>query len=201
LLAEWLAENYDIFVFDMRGHNESEGAWGDVNKLAQDIDSIVEFALANGYKKIGFVGRSAGAWLGLFAASRYRNIDSLVAISPPLGSIVTSKYQKISMILLSASSRLLRLVSVLLLGVSFERLNAEEDLFSILDDLPSTPVLFIFNRRDRFLDITSARIQKLGKHRRHGITYMILERDGHMIALEDMRRVLEAIDTWFGNTL
>lgn len=87
-LAVSLNDEYDVLVFDFRGHGQSRGWFHWTTKEYLDLLAVVEFAGAH-YRKIGVIGFSLGAATSIIAASKTTRIDSIVAISAPteLGKI------------------------------------------------------------------------------------------------------------------
>lgn len=81
-LGESLSNDYDIILFDFRGHGQSRGLFYWTSKEYLDLLSIVEFA-AKSYAKIGLIGFSLGAATSIIAASKTSLINSIIAISAP----------------------------------------------------------------------------------------------------------------------
>jgi len=87
-LGESLNDEYDIILFDFRGHGQSKGFFYWTAKEYLDLLSVVEFA-GKSYEKIGLIGLSLGAATSIIAASKTSLINSIIAISAPaeLGKI------------------------------------------------------------------------------------------------------------------
>ena len=81
-LAEALKNDYDIILFDFRGHGQSKGLFCWTSKEYLDLLRVVEFA-AKSYESIGLIGFSLGAATGIIAASKTSLIKSIVSISAP----------------------------------------------------------------------------------------------------------------------
>ncbi|MGE0268963.1 MAG: alpha/beta hydrolase [Candidatus Omnitrophota bacterium] len=81
-MAEMLSDEYDVIVFDFRGHGKSKGLFTWTVKEYQDLQAILDYAHTK-YEKIGVIGFSLGAASSIIAASRTDRIDSLIAVSPP----------------------------------------------------------------------------------------------------------------------
>ncbi len=82
-LGESLNDEYDIVLFDFRGHGKSKGLFFWTAKEYLDLLSIVEFA-AKIYEQIGLIGLSLGAATSIIAASKTSLINSIIAISAPV---------------------------------------------------------------------------------------------------------------------
>ena len=87
-LGESLNNEYDVILFDFRGHGQSKGLFYWTSKEYLDLLSIVEFA-GKSYESIGLIGLSLGAATSIIAASKTSLINSIIAISAPaeLGKI------------------------------------------------------------------------------------------------------------------
>lgn len=81
-LGEALKDEYDVIIFDFRGHGKSEGLFYWTAKEYQDLLAVIDYAHKS-YKTIGVVGFSLGAATSIIAATKTDDIDSLIAISPP----------------------------------------------------------------------------------------------------------------------
>jgi len=82
-LAESLNDEYDVILFDFRGHGQSKGLFYWTSKEYLDLVSIVEFA-SKTYQSIGLIGFSLGAAISIIAASKTSLINSIIAISAPV---------------------------------------------------------------------------------------------------------------------
>jgi uncharacterized protein len=81
-LAIDLSHEFDVIVFDFRGHGLSQGLfyWTSIEYL--DLLAVVEFVNRR-YAKIGVIGFSLGAATSIITASKTTHIDSILAISTP----------------------------------------------------------------------------------------------------------------------
>jgi len=82
-LAESLNNEYDVILFDFRGHGQSKGLFYWTSKEYLDLVSIVEFA-GRSYEQIGLIGFSLGAATSIIAASKTSLINSIIVISAPV---------------------------------------------------------------------------------------------------------------------
>lgn len=82
-LGESLSDDYDVILFDFRGHGQSEGSFYWTAKEYSDLLAIVEFA-GQQYEKIGLIGFSFGAATGIIAASKTTAINSIISVSAPV---------------------------------------------------------------------------------------------------------------------
>jgi len=81
--VELILPEHDVIIFDLRGHGESGGEFTWSAKEHMDINAVVDYAVGQGYKKIGIVAFSLGAASSINAAAERDDIDSMVLISTP----------------------------------------------------------------------------------------------------------------------
>ena len=88
-MADAFSKEYDVIVFDFRGHGKSSDVFTWTALEQKDLRAITAFAKENNYAKIGVIGFSLGAAIALIEASCQKSIDSVIAVSSPadLGSI------------------------------------------------------------------------------------------------------------------
>lgn len=76
-----LQKDFDTIIFDFRGHGQSQGLFSWTAKEHLDLQAVLTYAQKK-YKKIGLVGFSLGASIGIITLAKTESVDSLVAISP-----------------------------------------------------------------------------------------------------------------------
>jgi len=81
--ADFISSGYDVIVFDLRGHGESGGKFTWSAKEHNDLNAVIDYAKAEGYKDVGVVAFSLGAASAINAASARDDIGSMVLISTP----------------------------------------------------------------------------------------------------------------------
>jgi glycosyltransferase involved in cell wall biosynthesis/pimeloyl-ACP methyl ester carboxylesterase len=88
-MADAFSKEYDVIVFDFRGHGKSSDVFTWTALEQKDLRAITAYAKENKYEKIGVIGFSLGAAIALIEASSHQNIDSVIAVSSPadLGKI------------------------------------------------------------------------------------------------------------------
>jgi pimeloyl-ACP methyl ester carboxylesterase len=82
-IAEAFSQEYDVIVFDFRGHGKSSDVFTWTAHEQKDLRAITSYAQQHKYTKIGVIGFSLGAAVALIEASHHQNIDSLIAVSAP----------------------------------------------------------------------------------------------------------------------
>jgi pimeloyl-ACP methyl ester carboxylesterase len=82
-IAGAFSKEYDVIVFDFRGHGKSSDVFTWTAHEQKDLRAIAAYAKENHYAKIGVIGFSLGAAIALIEASFHQNIDSVIAVSSP----------------------------------------------------------------------------------------------------------------------
>jgi pimeloyl-ACP methyl ester carboxylesterase len=81
-LAKDLLDDYDIFMFDFRGHGKSSGLYSWLSKEDRDLNVVLDY-LKGKYKKTGLLAFSMGASVGINVLAKRGGVDSLICISAP----------------------------------------------------------------------------------------------------------------------
>jgi hypothetical protein len=81
-ISNRLAEVFDVFIFDFRGHGKSEGKFFFSSKEDLDLKAIFEY-LKPMYSKIGLIGFSFGAAISINSMVYKNPVDSLICVSAP----------------------------------------------------------------------------------------------------------------------
>ncbi|MCI0482692.1 MAG: lysophospholipase, partial [Candidatus Dadabacteria bacterium] len=72
-----------VVIFDFRGHGKSGGIFTWSLKESLDLEAVIDYVKAQGYKHIGIVGYSMGAAAAVNVAAKRGDIESMVLISCP----------------------------------------------------------------------------------------------------------------------
>jgi uncharacterized protein len=81
--VDMLSSDFDVIVFDFRGHGDSGGKYTWSAKEKADVDTVVNYATSLGYKKIGILAYSLGASAAINDTASRNDIKSMVLISCP----------------------------------------------------------------------------------------------------------------------
>lgn len=81
-LKDSLIKDFDVIMFDFRGHGKSSGLFSWTSKEANDLEAILDNA-AKQYPKVGLIGFSLGAVTSINVVSKTNKVSSLVAVSAP----------------------------------------------------------------------------------------------------------------------
>ena len=82
-MADAFSKEYDVIVFDFRGHGKSSDVFTWTALEQKDLQAVIAYAKENHYAKIGVIGFSLGAAIALIEVSFHQNIDSIIAVSSP----------------------------------------------------------------------------------------------------------------------
>jgi pimeloyl-ACP methyl ester carboxylesterase len=81
--VDMLTDEFDVIIFDFRGHGKSGGRYTWSAKEGLDLDAVVGYAGSRGYKHIGVLAFSLGAAAAINDAAERSDIESMVLISCP----------------------------------------------------------------------------------------------------------------------
>ncbi len=81
-LAESVSSEYDVFMFDFRGHGKSSGLFWWMSKEEKDLEAVLDHLKGN-YEKIGLIAFSLGGSVSINVLACRDDIDSFVCISAP----------------------------------------------------------------------------------------------------------------------
>src|SRR5512135_457342 len=81
-LRQALGGEYDIFMFDFRGHGKSSGVFTWTSREGNDLRAVLDF-IAPQYPKKGLIAFSAGASISINVLADDKRIDSFICVSAP----------------------------------------------------------------------------------------------------------------------
>lgn len=81
-LAQELGGEYDIFMFDFRGHGKSSGIFTWTSREGNDLRAVLDF-IKPLYPKIGLIAFSMGASIGINILANDKRVDSFICVSAP----------------------------------------------------------------------------------------------------------------------
>jgi alpha-beta hydrolase superfamily lysophospholipase len=81
-LAENFLPEYDVFMFDFRGHGKSSGSFTWASKEGLDLEAVAGY-LKGKYRKTGLIAFSFGGSISINALAKSRIADSLICVSAP----------------------------------------------------------------------------------------------------------------------
>lgn len=75
-------KKYDVYTFTLPGHDGDFREKITYSAWMKKSESMVEFLIENGYKKIYVIGHSMGGVIASYLASKYSEIKKLVLVAP-----------------------------------------------------------------------------------------------------------------------
>ncbi|MDD5655285.1 MAG: alpha/beta fold hydrolase [Candidatus Omnitrophica bacterium] len=81
-LAQALGGEYDIFMFDFRGHGKSGGIFTWTSREGNDLRAVLDF-IAPLYSKVGLIAFSMGASISINLLANDKRVDSFICVSAP----------------------------------------------------------------------------------------------------------------------
>lgn len=81
-LALAFREEYDVFMFDFRGHGKSSGLFTWSSREGNDLGAVLDF-IAPLYSKIGLIAFSFGASISINVLANDKRVDSFICVSAP----------------------------------------------------------------------------------------------------------------------
>jgi len=81
-ISEAFTGSYDVLAMDFRGHGRSSGLYTFTARETEDLSAVVKFAKEK-YSRIAVMGFSLGAATALVYAARYKDVESVIAVSAP----------------------------------------------------------------------------------------------------------------------
>ena len=81
-LVKKFTSDFDVFIFDFRGHGKSSGLFAWTSKENNDLGAVLEH-LQPQYKKIGIIAFSLGASISinLLSSGRFKKVSALILMS------------------------------------------------------------------------------------------------------------------------
>ena len=81
-LALALGGEYDIFMFDFRGHGQSSGLFTWTSREGDDLKAVLDFVTPQ-YSKRGLIAFSMGASISINVLANDKRVDSFISVSAP----------------------------------------------------------------------------------------------------------------------
>jgi pimeloyl-ACP methyl ester carboxylesterase len=174
-----LATQYPVFSFDFRGHMESSGVFKADGDTEADLKAVLDYVRKLGFQKVAVFGWSIGAWTALLSAARGRQIDAIIAGSPPPVDI--SGLRQIALL------RRYRLIGPLVrFGVAVMRNfrtrlgNYRLHIADFIKAVPDIPILFVYNEYDNTSRVDSSQFQALYEQLPASREKLLLPGRGHL---------------------
>jgi len=79
-LKNSLLDEYDVFMFDFRGHGKSGGLFSWISNEGRDLKAVLDY-IEGKYKKTGMIAFSLGASVAINVLAQDKRVDSLICVS------------------------------------------------------------------------------------------------------------------------
>lgn len=79
-LKNKLLDEYDVFMFDFRGHGKSGGLFSWISNESKDLKAALDY-IEGKYKKTGMIAFSLGASVAINVLAQDKRVDSLICVS------------------------------------------------------------------------------------------------------------------------
>ncbi|UCH42953.1 MAG: alpha/beta hydrolase [Dehalococcoidales bacterium] len=146
-IASKLVEHgYNVLMFDLRGHGESEGNMMSAGYYEQrDLNGAVEYVKGRGFQRIGVLGFSVGAATAVLATAENSDISALVSDSgfADLKDMMEPEFSKRTKFPKFFLGPLLFLVKIMY-GVDFNAVSP----VAVVAQIAPRPILFIHGEDD-----------------------------------------------------
>ena len=200
--CELLAERYAVFTFDWRGHQESAGFWTGDGISKYDLKAMIEHVKALGYKKVGIVAWSFGAWTAIVEGAEFGNFDALVAAAPPPATLREAAMAKQ---LFDIGFKWWAFpIRVLLAVVRNFKTHAYEfdlSLATVIGDLAPIPLLLVCNEFDTAIGAGQDEFQQLLEKAGSPKELQVLKGRGHIYDWPNTFHYLNLVLNWLEKTL
>lgn len=190
-------KDYDIINMDLRGHGRSGGRCTFTSFEVKDLKAVVNYARKK-YKKVGVIGFSLGAATAILTSAEYKNIDSLIVVSPftKISKINLRFWEKEAFYSLKEDiSDLNKKVKI---GNIFLSKQAPID---VIDKISPTPILLLHGKEDWVIDVSHS--QQLYEKAKQPKKLIIFEKAAHAerIYQQFPEKFKEICLKWFKETM
>jgi len=201
LLAEWLATDFDVVCFDIRGHFNSGGFWNPLDAVL-DINDMVAYIKTLGYEKVGIFGKSIGGWSALMNAALEKSSDSVAILSAPLKQLqLNRKIQPYIKLYISWPRFILKPILEKIVKVRFNSLFSERQISKEIPNVFPTPMLLMYYQSDVLLDTTAIEAKQIFDKASKPKRFVVLDGIGHGLELYSFKRIATELSLWFKETL
>ncbi len=144
-MSEDFYKTFDVITMDFRGHGKSSGFYTFSAKETEDLQIVVEYAKTR-HKEINLLGFSLGAATTIIYAEKYKNANSIIAVSPPVdfNKIENYFFKKEAVMPTLQKFELFRSLSIRPGNIFLEKVKP----IDVVDKISPIPVLFIAGSKD-----------------------------------------------------
>ncbi|MDI6736748.1 MAG: alpha/beta fold hydrolase [bacterium] len=196
-IAREFEDNYDVINMDLRGHGQSEGRCTLTSLEVQDLKAVVDYARQR-HKKVGVIGFSLGAATTILEAVHYKNINSIILVSPftKIAQVNLRFWKKEAFLTMKEHlndwNQKVKIGNVFL---------SKQNPIDVIDKISPTPVLFLHGTEDWVIDPSHS--QELYEKANQPKKLIIFENAAHSEQLykEFPKKFSEVCLKWLGKTM
>ncbi|MCB9450417.1 MAG: alpha/beta fold hydrolase [Anaerolineaceae bacterium] len=154
-----LAETYDVYTFDFRGHMESDGVcYVNGDEIDLDLAAVIQHVETKGYQKIAVFGWSLGGAVVIRTAAKGAKVDAIIASAPAINVSSMSEVRQFNRL------RFLGFSAISILSfLRSARLSVHTQSVMIDEFLPKIagiPILLAFNDYDYALSMSGEEFEQ-----------------------------------------
>ncbi len=197
-ISERLFKKYDVMTMDFRGHGRSTGLFTFTAKEYHDLKVVVDFARKQ-YQVIGIVGFSLGAATALIYASKYKNINSIIAVSAPadFDKIENHFWDKDAVISAIERFEIGKAPCIRPGNLFLKKIKPIE----VIDNVGPVPILFIAGRRDPIVYPWHNRKLYNKANKPKSVVYFDDGFHAEELYIKSKLKFLSVCNDWFAKTL
>jgi alpha/beta superfamily hydrolase len=193
-LSEDFYKNFDVITMDFRGHGRSSGFYTFSAKEVNDLKAVVDYAKSR-YSRVNLLGFSLGAATSIIHTAKYKDIDSLIVVSPPVSfdKIENHFFKKEAYIPTIEKFELWRSLSIRAGNPFLPKINP----IDVIQDISPIPVLFLAGEIDPTVYAWHAK--KLYNKACQPKSIMIFQDNYHAedLYLSSRDKFLKVCNSWF----
>lgn len=144
-ISEEFFKFIDVVTMDFRGHGKSSGFFTFTAKEVKDMTAVVKFAKER-YSKVYLMGFSLGAATSILYTSKYKDVDGVIAVSPPadFDKIEHKSHRKEAWLTTLKKFEIKRHFSIRPGNLFRKKIKP----ISVVDKISPIPILFIAGEKD-----------------------------------------------------
>lgn len=154
IAAELVQSDYNVLMFDLRGHGESDGSTVGGGYLEKrDLEGAVAYIESRGFDRIGVIGFSLGAVTTLLAAAEDQDIAAVVSDSSyaDLNDMMEPEFEKRTRAPTIFLRPILFMIRIIY-GVDFAAIRP----VAVVSEISPRPILFIHGSDDTTIPVSHA---------------------------------------------
>jgi len=198
IAAQLVSYGYNVLMFDLRGHGESDGAQISAGYFEKkDVQGAVKYVRQKGTSKIGVLSYSMGAASSLMAAAETQDILAIVADSSYADLEEIIEYQfSVRSDLPEFFIPLILFMDRTLYGIDFRAVKPVEAIKKL-----SCPVFIIVGGRDDTVSIDQAQREFEASHNPQSQIWIVPEAEHTRSYVARPQEYMEKVESFFDKAL